>query len=230
MSPLGIAVLAAPAPSPARIPAVAAVLAWVLAVPLFFAGRWTGVVAHEGGHAIVAKLLFQGIKSITFTGDGGGATEYRSPVPWPLSILTAAAGYLGPSMYGLLGAWLLHRGEVDAVLWGSLAFLFVMLIVVRGPIGLLLVPGLMVVLYLVAARTHEPLRSLYAYLWVWLLLIVAVEHMFFFMRNQFYDEPTSDTAKIGARTLLPSALWAVVLLVGTLAALVLGGRLLLLPS
>jgi hypothetical protein len=218
--------LAAVAAEPSSLTWTAAMLAWVLAVPLFFVTRFVTVVAHEGGHAIVAVALLRGVHAIRIYRSGGGRTEHDRAM-WPFGILISAAGYLGPSLFGLLAAWLLIRGETAAVLWGSIAFLAVMLLAVRGVVGLLLVPALAVMLYQVAVKAEPPTQALFAHVWVWFLLISAVQRMVVFMTTANYDVPNNDTAALSRQTLLPRALWGLILLVGTIAALVWGGAMLL---
>jgi hypothetical protein len=221
-----VSTLAAVAAEPSRLTWTAAVLAWVLAVPMFFVTRFVTVVAHEGGHSIVAVALLRGVHAIRINRTGGGETRH-DPAMWPFGILIAAAGYLGPSLFGLLAAWLLIRGETAAVLWGSIAFLAVMLLAVRGVLGLLLVPALAVVLYQVATKVEPSTQALFAHVWTWFLLISAVQRMILFMRTANYDVPGNDAAALSAQTLLPRALWGLLLLAGTMAALVWGGGMLL---
>ena len=82
--------LAAVAGEPSSLTWTAAVLAWVLAVPLYFVTRFVSVVAHEGGHAIVAAALLRGVRAIRFDRSGGGVTDHE-PAMWPLGILISAA-------------------------------------------------------------------------------------------------------------------------------------------
>jgi hypothetical protein len=211
----------------AKLTWTAALLSWVLAVPLWYVSRFVLVVAHEGGHALLVKLLFQTLRSIRFDKDGGGVTEPAGSVPWLFNIFIFLAGYLGPSLFGLLGAWLLVRGQTEAVLWASLAFLVVMLIAVRGLVGWLLVPALMVVIWLIAVKVDPPLQTLYAHMWVWFLLIGAVQRMLLFVWHKQYDQGPNDSTALQDLTLVPSAIWALVFLVGTIAALAYGGAMLL---
>jgi hypothetical protein len=204
----------------------AALLAWVLAVPLFAVTRFVTVVAHEGGHAIVAVALLRAVHAIRFDRRGGGVTVYERPM-WPFGVLISAAGYLGPSLFGLLAAWLLIRDETAAVLWGSIAFLAVMLLVVRGIVGLLLVPTLAVLLYQVAVKAEPPAQALFAHVWTWFLLISAVQRMLLFMSHASYNGKGNDAEQLSGYTLLPKALWGLLLLAGTIAALAWGGAMLL---
>jgi len=165
----------------ARLALTAAFLAWLLAVPLYVVTQFVATVAHEGGHALVATVLFQKVRSIRLYRNAGGGTDAGEP-PWLFAIFIGMAGYLGPSTFGLLAVALLIRGLNDAVLWASIGFLLLMLVVVRGPFGWFIVPALIAAIF-----------------WI------AMQRL----------------------TLLPSALWAVILLGGTVAALVYGGDLLL---
>jgi hypothetical protein len=213
--------------APSKLAWSAALLSWVIAVPLWFVGKYFLVIAHEGGHALLFKLFFQKLTSITFDRHGGGGTTPAAAVPWLFDILATLAGYLGPSMFGLFGAWLLVRGQTVMVLWASMAFLVLMLFAVRGILGWLTVPGLLVVLYLVTMRVDPPLQTLYTHMWVWFLLIGAVQRMLHFVLDRHYENRQSDAAVLAELTWVPSAIWAFVFLVGTIGALVYGGAMLL---
>ena len=210
----------------ARLALTAAFLAWLLAVPLYVVTQFVATVAHEGGHALVATVLFQKVRSIRLYRNAGGGTDAGEP-PWLFAIFIGMAGYLGPSTFGLLAVALLIRGLNDAVLWASIGFLLLMLVVVRGPFGWFIVPALIAAIFWVATKVPQPNRLLLTHVWVWLLLIVPVEDMLVYLRQRLYRGPTADTARMQRLTLLPSALWAVILLGGTVAALVYGGDLLL---
>jgi hypothetical protein len=212
---------------PSKLIWSAALLSWILAVPLWYLTKFILVIAHEGGHALLAKLFFQRLRAITFSRDGGGATEPATPVPWLFNVVIFLAGYLGPSMFGLLGAWLLVHNHTETVLWASLAFLAVMLFAVRGLLGWLLVPGLIAVVSAVTIKAEPPLQTLYTHMWIWFLLIGAVQRMLLFVLNKQYDNGPNDSTLLEGLTLVPSAIWAFVFLVGTITALVFGGALLL---
>ena len=205
---------------------LAAAIAWVLAVPLYFATKWIGAVVHEGGHAIMGLALLRGVSHIRFTRGAGGETMMDPPM-WPFGILVAFAGYTGPSMFGLLAAWLLQHGRTEVVLWGSMAFLLLMLLVVRGFIGWLVVPVLIVVLYEITTSVGPERQLLLAHVWTWFLLIYAVQQMIVYIHEKHYEQPTSDTGRLRSYTFLPSVFWAAVLLASTIFALGWGGAMLL---
>ena len=116
-------------------------------VPLYVVTQFVATVAHEGGHALVATVLFQKVRSIRLYRNAGGGTDAGEP-PWLFAIFIGMAGYLGPSTFGLLAVALLIRGLNDAVLWASIGFLLLMLVVVRGPFGWFIVPALMLAIRL----------------------------------------------------------------------------------
>jgi peptidase M50B-like protein len=216
---IGLTFVAAPAGTDRpNLTFTAALLAWVLAVPLYFVTQHVDTVAHEGGHAIIATLLFQKIKGIKISADGTGGTAVAPP--WPLSIIVALAGYLGPSMFGLLAIPLLLHGAVQAVLVASLVFLFLMLLLMRGPFGIVVVLALMGLLFWIAFKVKPPVQVLYTHMWVWFLLIVPVETAVAHMGG-------NDAKRLRQLTLLPAELWGLGFLVGTVAALAFGGSLLL---
>lgn len=219
--------VAEPATTPSSLAWSAALIAWILAVPLFFVTRFVYVIAHEGGHAFVGAALLAGIRRITFERDGSGATEFTSNPAWPFAIFVAFAGYAGPSLFGLMAAWLLLRDRADLVVWGSMAFLVIMLLVVRGWIGWIIVPLLLTGLYRVATKAEPRQLTLFAHVWTWFLLIVAVQTMLAYLSTKTYRVDGSDTRVLQRMTWLPSELWALVHLVATVAALVWGGAMLL---
>jgi hypothetical protein len=204
----------------------AALLSWLLAVPLWFVTKFVLVIAHEGGHALLTVLFFRSVRSIRFERDGGGVTD-PGPLPWLFDIFVTMAGYLGPSMFGMAGAWMLIHGHTEAVLWASLAFLGIMLFAVRGFFGWLLVPSLIVLIWMIATKADGPVQTLYTNMWVWFLLIGAVQRMILFVLTRNYTATGNDTAVMQRLTIIPSEIWSLLFLAGTIAALVYGGGMLL---
>ncbi|MDR7280907.1 M50 family metallopeptidase [Catenuloplanes atrovinosus] len=204
-----------------------ALLAWLLAVPAYVVFGLIDTIAHEGGHALLAKLLFQRVRAIRLFPDGGGATYFDDDMPWAVDVAVKFIGYVAPSLFGLAAAWLLARDLVDVTLWASLGFLFVMLFAVRGLLGWLVVPSLMVVICYVALAVEPPMRELFAHVWAWFLLIAAVETMLIFLRARGYHHNASDAGALRRLTSLSGEFWAVLMLIGTTAALIYGGVMML---
>jgi len=212
---------------PVRVAVLAAVIAWVGAVPMFVVTKYAATVAHEGGHALLGRLMLQKVKSVRLERGGGAATSFGGKLPWVVDIPVTMMGHLGPSAFGLGAAWLAVRGHTAAIFWTSLAFLLLMLFVVRGPVGWLVVPTLVVLAFLAAVYTEPPTQELLAHVWAWFLLISAVESSLVVMRGAAYATKGSDHDVLRGLTLLPPAVWGFLLLVGSLAALAYGGAMLL---
>lgn len=211
-----------------RLTWTAAVLAWTIAVPLFLLGRYVGTVAHEGGHALVAVLLFQSVQRIRIFLRGGGDMHYGgASTPWLVGIFVTLAGYLGPPTFGVAGAYLFSTGRTDLVLWSSFVFLGIMLLVTRNPFGLVLVPALMFGLYQIVTRTSTPLRELYTATWIWLLMIVGVQSLILVVKWHVYESESSDMGVLHRQTMLPAAFWAVAMLVTAIGELCWGGTVML---
>src|SRR5690242_12185808 len=86
------------------------VVAFVAAGPLWRFTMHAITIAHEGGHVMFGSLTGLTTKKVRVDRDGGGSTEYRTKIAdWGLVPTLAAglAGYLGPSIFGLAGAWML---------------------------------------------------------------------------------------------------------------------------
>jgi hypothetical protein len=102
-----------------------------------------------------------------------------------------------------------------------------MLFVVRGLLGWLLVPGLVALLWLIATRVDAPLQTLYIHMWVWFLLIGAVQRMLVLVWERHYLNPSNDVAVMQRLTVIPREVWSFACLVATSAALAYGGAMLL---
>jgi hypothetical protein len=58
------------------------------------------------------------------------------------------------------------------VLWGSMAFLVLMLLTVRGCLGWIVIPALMVGLYQLATKAPPEMSALGAYVWTWTVILL----------------------------------------------------------
>ena len=67
-------------------------------------------IAHEGGHALVSVLSGRRLDGIRLHSDSSGVTYSRGKRSGPGLVLTAAAGYVMPSLLGAGAAWLLAAG------------------------------------------------------------------------------------------------------------------------
>src|ERR671924_1780753 len=89
-------------------------------------------IVHEGGHAVTALLTGRRLTGIRLHSDTSGLTlSVGKPTGFGM-IVTAAAGYVSPSLVGLTGVVLLAFGQVTVMLWAGLAVLAGMLVMIRN--------------------------------------------------------------------------------------------------
>ena len=115
-------------------------VAAALAVVVDAVWRWSrGVVtiAHEAGHAVAAIATGRRLTGIRLHSDTSGLTlSVGRPRGFGM-IVTAAAGYVSPSLVGLAGVALLAVDRVTVMLWAAAAVLVAMLVMVRNLYGAL---------------------------------------------------------------------------------------------
>jgi hypothetical protein len=183
-------------------------------------------IAHEGGHALVGMLLGGKIKKVEIDRSGGGGTTMSiSGLPRFFELL---AGYLGPSVVGFIGAeMIVHGFQPRSVLMLSLVFTAFVLILVRDFFSLLVAAGAVVVLWLVVTRAPASTQLGFAYVWVWFMLMGStrkIPDLFWSMKSA---KGESDAEKLGKLTHIGDVVWLFVFWLGTVAALIYGGALLL---
>jgi hypothetical protein len=179
------------------------------------------VMAHEGAHAVLGSLLFRNVSGIELHADATGATVMNGGGCLG-DVIVSFVGYVGPSLFGLGAARLIEFGHVAAVLWVALFLLGVLLIGLRrsfGMITVLLVAGLV---FLVGHFTPVGAQIAASYGITWLLLLSGVR------RVVEIGAGSADGANLRSLTGLPRLLWALLWLAATLAALAVGGSMLVL--
>jgi Peptidase M50B-like len=183
------------------------------------------VMAHEGAHALVGSGMGFGIKSVTVSIDNEGATDYyRAPDTGPRRTLTRFVGYLGPSGFGLCAAKLIETGHVVTVLWIAILLLVLLLFVIRKSFGLISVPVAIALLAVVTRYAHDGLEEVIIYGITWLLLLSGV-------RVAVADGANAqDAVNLSKTTYIPRRIWALLWLAGTLLAVAVGGKWLVLRS
>jgi len=218
-------------PSPPRLIVLgAAVVALVIIAPYrsWKITRHVITIAHEGGHALVALLTGRRLSGIRLHSDTSGLTVTRGRASGPGMIATSLAGYLTPSLLGLLGAVLLTNGRITLMLWTALAVLAAMLVMIRNAFGAVSVVTTMAIVFLVSWFTSPQVQAAFAYFGVWLLLIGGVRPIGELQRLRRRGRlPDSDADQLARLTRLPGIFWVLVFLLGTVAALLAGGWLLL---
>nr|WP_296063695.1 M50 family metallopeptidase [uncultured Actinoplanes sp.] len=202
------------------------VVAFVAAGPLWRYTTHAITVAHEGGHALFGVLFGRGITYIKVMRGGNGATGF-SGGGWFAVFFSFLAGYLGPSIFGLAGAWMLvHDIAPRAVLLTSLALVAILLLMVRNLFGFVAVPMTGAILWALAMRADAAQQMVAAHIWVWFLLMGGVRQIPE-LYKEWADRGEPDTDVLAGQTGLSTAFFVALFWAGSLAALIYGGVLLL---
>jgi hypothetical protein len=207
--------------------AAAAVL--VLSPALWHPVRHVVTIAHEGAHGLVALASGRRLSGIRLHSDTSGLTVSAGKPTGLGMVLTCAAGYTGPALFGLGAAALLAAGHAVGLLWALLGLLALLLVQIRNWYGLwsVLVTGAVVF----AATWWLPPQgqSVFAALATWFLLLAAPKTVLELQvkRRRRGGAPDSDADQLARLTRLPALLWVGVFLLVDVGALVLGARWLL---
>lgn len=204
----------------------------LVATPVGYrAVRHLVTLVHEAGHALIALLCGRRLRGIRLHSDTSGVTVSRGRPRGPGMIATVLAGYPAPAIFALAAAWLLTHGYAVGLLWGSVLLCALMALQIRNLYGfwVLLVTGVGIG---AASWWLEPVvLSGVAVFGVWALLLCAPRSVIEMARGRRRvagrGSGDSDADQLGRLTPLPGGLWVAVFLVITLAALLLGGALLL---
>src|SRR4051812_2948893 len=127
-------------PDPPGLLVLLTALAGLLAVafrPVWRVARNAGTIAHEGGPAPIAPLTRRKLRGIRLEFDTSGLTLSAGRPSGPGMMFTLLAGYLAPSLIGVLGAWLLGGNRITLLLWLTVVLLLLMLINIRNLFGVL---------------------------------------------------------------------------------------------
>jgi hypothetical protein len=201
--------------------AVAALL--VLSPALWRVTRHAVTIAHEGAHGVVALAAGRRLSGIRLHSDTSGLTVSAGRPTGPGMVLTCAAGYTGPGLFGLGAAALLAAGHAVGLLWALLLLLALLLLQIRNWYALwsVLVTGLVVF----AATWWLPAQgqAAFAAVGTWFLLLAAPRTVVELARSRRRRRmPDSDADQLARLTRLPATFWVAVFLLVDLAALALG--------
>jgi Peptidase M50B-like len=195
---------------------------------IWLRARHVVTIVHEGGHALTAVLTGRRLTGIKLHSNTSGLTLSVGRPTGPGMVATAAAGYLSPSVVGLIGVVLLAFEQVTIMLWAGTVVLVLMLVMVRNLYGALalVVTGAAVVG--VSLFTEPEVQAAFAYAMTWFLLLGAVRPVNE-LRKQRRRQPgaNTDADTLARITPLPASGWVAVFGLGTLAALGGGAYLLL---
>jgi hypothetical protein len=127
-------------------------------------------IAHEGGHALVSVLSGRRLEGIRLHADSSGVTYSRGKRHGPGLVLTAAAGYLAPSLLGAGAAALLAARHETALLWLFLVLLAATFLAIRNAFGALAVLATAGGVFAVSYFASAAVQAGFAYLAAWFLL------------------------------------------------------------
>jgi Peptidase M50B-like len=197
------------------------VVAAVVMIPLLWAPvEHFSTMSHEGAHALLAVFLGLTVTGVVVDRHAGGKT---SVVGEGLRVvLVMLIGYLGPSLFGLGAAKLISLGDPVTVLWLVITLLVMLLFLLGRSFGMFSIPVAIALFYLILRYTHAGTEVVAAYAVAWLLLLSGVRHAI------GDGIRAGDAHALRKQTHLPRLLWAALWLAGTGAALLIGGKLLVL--
>jgi hypothetical protein len=208
-------------PVAAVLPAVAAVLLALSRGP-WRVLRTVITIAHEGGHMLAALLAGRRLAGIRLHSDASGVTLSRGRPTGPGMVATAFAGYVTPSLLGLLTAALIDAGHYAVPLIAGVVLLAAMLVAVRTFFGVvaLLVAG--AILVAVLRYTPELVQYAGASLLAWFLLVGGLRAVVELQRTRRSRRSRdSDADQLARLTAVPALLWVAAFAlvgVGALAA------------
>jgi hypothetical protein len=191
-------------------------------------------IAHEGGHALVSVLSGRRLDGIRLHSDSSGVTYSRGRRTGPGLVLTAAAGYVMPSLLGAGAAWLLAERHLTAMLWLALVLLAATFLAIRNLFGavavLVTAGGVFVVSYYAPAAVQAG----FAYLAAWFLLFGGLRPVLELARGSVGRRQRwsrgSDADQLARLTGAPAGLWITLFVLVALGALVIGVVLLVPPG
>ena len=180
-------------------------------------------VVHEAAHALVGFGTGHKIRSVKINTNGGGSTDMEPKSGFGYGV-AAFVGYVGPSAAGLLAAWLISIGRIVAVLWLGGLLLVAMVLLVRDLFGGIVIFACGALLYLILRYTTAGVETAVAYGLTWFLLLSAPKIALGVAKK---PKTVEDAKILAGRTFLRPSAWCFLWVVGTIAALVVGGAILI---
>jgi hypothetical protein len=145
-------------------------------------------------------------------------------------VLSLFAGYVTPSLLGLLGAGLLGLGRITLLLWVSLVLLLAVLVMIRNVYGAVAVLVVGAVVFFVSWFASPAEQAAFAFAGVWFLLLGGVRPIGELQRLRSRGRaPDSDADQLARLTRVPGLFWVGLFGLVNLASLGLGGYLLVEP-
>lgn len=179
-------------------------------------------VVHESAHALVGLVTGRRIRSVTINRDTSGGTIIVPDRGFGFGV-AAFVGYVGASAAGLIAAGLISIGRIVAVLWLGLLLLAVMLLMVRKFFGGIVILACGALLCFIVLYTTVGVETVVAYGVAWFLLMAAPKRALVAASK---PKDVADATILAGMTFIWPSAWCFLWLVGTIAALVIGGAIL----
>jgi hypothetical protein len=206
----------------------AVAVALVLSPALWRPTRHVVTIAHEGAHGLVALTAGRRLSGIRLHSDTSGLTVSAGRPTGPGMVLTCAAGYTGPGLFGLGAAALLASGHAIGLLWALLLLLALLLVQIRNWYGLWSVLATGAVVFAATWWLPPEGQAAFAALATWFLLLAAPRTVLELQTaRRRRSAPDSDADQLARLTPFPALFWVGVFLLVDVGALVLGARWLL---
>lgn len=200
-------------------------IAWA---PVWRVTRHLVTVVHEGAHGVVALLVGRRLSGIRLHSDSSGLTVSRGRPAGAGMVLTLLAGYVGPSLLGLLVGVGVHTGHAIATLWLLLIALVLLLLQIRNLYGLWVVLVSGVVLFAVTRWLDPTAQTGVAQLIGSFLLLAGPWSLVDLQRSRRAGLARhSDPDQLGRITRVPGGAWWTLMLLLSIGCLAGGARLLL---
>jgi hypothetical protein len=212
-----------PLPGPVAALIGLAALVVVMTPTLWRLADHLDTMAHEGAHAVVGSTMGFPVLGVTMDSSANGAT-FLGASDGLRSLLTSFVGYLGPSAFGLCAAKLIETERVVTVLWTATILLVLLLFMVRRSFGIVSVLVAIALLAVSLRYAHEGLQEVICYGLTWLLLLSGAR------TAMVHGAGAGDAWFLAETTHLPRRVWALLWIAGTLLAVVVGGKWLVLRS
>lgn len=181
--------------------------------------RHVNTIAHEGAHAMTGSALGHRIERVELNPNATGATHRRGG-KLAGNVTASFVGYLGPSLFGLGAAKLIEIGHSVAVLWLTLILLVLLLFVLRKVFSYVPVIATGLVIYLIARYGSVGADAIAAYAITWFLLLSGVRVVL------DHNMDAGDAGNLVSMTHIGRAFWFLLWLAGSVAAVAVGGALL----
>jgi hypothetical protein len=194
-------------PVAAVLPALAAVLLALSRGP-WRVLRTVITIAHEGGHMVTALMVGRRLAGIRLHSDSSGLTLSRGRPTGPGMVATAFAGYVTPSLLGLLIAALVDAGHYTLPLAAGVVLLAAMLVAVRTLFGVVAIIAAGATLVAVRLYTPDLVQYAGATLLAWFLLVGGLRAVVELQRTRrSRGSHDSDADQLARLTAVPALLW-----------------------